>query len=297
MTTSVCKAKNPATCPYHSSRAYQTAVNDLAAAQKSIQTATNLTEFEEASYDIADAIKAIDATERGFQTLHASHAKAKESGDFATEAQLGLRLRYAQKIRDEEAADDYGTMVTGIREILTQPTTLRSSDEALDVGTYYDESNEANTCENPASLTQVRAMLKNSRGVPNGGVRQVVLNSSNLQAGGKYNGGAEFVEVYAPKDGRPLIVDMTSGFTKIIVKQGNVIFLAGSKAGNVIHVEENAQAVVLPYRDTKVSAYSKLGGKITVIPNSEARGTVSGEGDKVIAPSVYENHLRISKTK
>lgn len=130
--------------------------------------------------------------------------------------------------------------------------------------------------KHPASKAEARRLLKNTRGETEGRIRMVRLdynNSPDTEPGDK-------VDIVGPKDGRPIIVDVTSGIPSLKVTSGKAIIRMRSSWGNSIDVGPGAEAVIVSPSDAKVTSQCEDGGKLTfVCPTEKNRFRPFGKGD------------------
>ena len=128
----------------------------------------------------------------------------------------------------------------------------------------------------PATKPEAKRILKNTRGEADGMVRAVHLdytNSPDTEPGEK-------VEIVGPKDGRPIIVDVTSGIPSLKVTSGIAIIRARSGWGNSVDIGPGAEAIIISPSDAKVTTTCDAGGKVTfVCPNSRNKFRPFGDGE------------------
>lgn len=128
----------------------------------------------------------------------------------------------------------------------------------------------------PESVTEARRKLVNLRGEPGGAIRHVRIHDGNAPQ--NYPG--EHTRVAGPKDGRPIVIHLTSGLTRLKVESGKAIVFADSRWGNSIDVADGAELVVYGKPDTKITGTVDAGGKYTAVcPSSENRFNVFGPGE------------------
>jgi hypothetical protein len=128
----------------------------------------------------------------------------------------------------------------------------------------------------PASKSEARRLLKNARGEADGALRRVNLDytvSPDTNPGEK-------VEIIGPKDGRPIIVDITSGIPSLKVTSGTAIIRPRSGWGNSVDVGPGAEAIIIAPADSKVTTECEEGGKVTfVCPSPTNRFRPYGKGE------------------
>lgn len=117
----------------------------------------------------------------------------------------------------------------------------------------------------PEGKSEVRRMLATKRGEKDGKVRFVHLNSSNSP----YTGHDEYIDVSAPTDGRPIVVDLSSGQPHLKVTAGTAIIRAESRWGNSITVADEAKAIVIASGDSKVHVAVEPGGHAVCVSDDE----------------------------
>ena len=125
----------------------------------------------------------------------------------------------------------------------------------------------------PVGVTATRAALKNSRGEANGALRLVELTWDSVPPA---SDAGDFV-VAGPKDGRPLIVNIRSGFPRLVIESGNVVIMAESGAGHSINVEGSAHTTILCGAGRKVSSTTTAGGTTDVYLDEAGWGSHRAE--------------------
>jgi len=132
----------------------------------------------------------------------------------------------------------------------------------------------------PKSVGEARALVKNIRGDKdhNGfdSVRRVVLNSKSLP---------DELQVYGPKDGRPLVLSIHSGFGKIQVKSGNVVIEADSNSGNVIEASGSSNVIVIDSGNRKITSKASENATLTLVPGEESWGSVEATDNAKVSIS------------
>lgn len=141
----------------------------------------------------------------------------------------------------------------------------------------------------PSTKSEARRLLKNSRGEEGGRVRLVSLdytNSPDTEPGNR-------VDVVGPKDGRPIVVDVTSGLPSLKVTSGKAIVRLRSGWGNAVDVGPGAEAVIIAPADAKVTVDCQEGGKVTfVCPTANNRGRLYGDGDIFVSFGTDTDRIR-----
>ena len=120
----------------------------------------------------------------------------------------------------------------------------------------------------PEGVTKTRAALRNARGVADGGIRVVSLDWRSIPAASD----AGDLEVIGPKDGRPLIVHIFSGFPAIRVKSGHVVVVAESYAGHSLHFGDGSTGTVIGGDGRKVSITANAGSTVDYFAGADSRG-------------------------
>jgi hypothetical protein len=130
--------------------------------------------------------------------------------------------------------------------------------------------------KNPATKSEARRLLKNTRGEADGKIRLVRLNANNSPETDLY----EKVEIVGPKDGRPIVVDVTSGIPRLKVTSGTAIVRMRSNWGNSIDVGPGAEAIIIADASHKITTEVDAGGKVTfVCPTEKNWFRPHGEGE------------------
>ncbi|WP_139187261.1 hypothetical protein [Pseudarthrobacter chlorophenolicus] len=141
----------------------------------------------------------------------------------------------------------------------------------------------------PATKTEARRLLKNTRGEDGGKIRVVRLNHTNAPDSEP----GERVEIVGPKDGRPIVVDVTSGLPHLKVTSGTAIIRMRSGWGNSIDVGPGAEAIVLAAADTKVTTDCDEGGKLTLVcPSAKNRFRPFGKGEIYLSNGTDTDRIR-----
>lgn len=134
--------------------------------------------------------------------------------------------------------------------------------------------------KHPATKSEARRLLKNTRGEAGGKIRLVRLeafSSPDTEPG-------ERVEIVGPKDGRPIIVDVRSGIPNLKVVSGTAIVRPLSNWGNSVDVGPGAEAVIVADASYKVTTRCDEGGKVTfVCPTEKNRFRPLGDGEIFMA--------------
>jgi hypothetical protein len=135
------------------------------------------------------------------------------------------------------------------------------------------------------NVTEARKMLKNSRGESKANeLRYVHLNYKSFPDKGD-------LEVVGPKDGRPLVVHVASGFGTLKVLSGNVIIESNSKSGNVVEATGTANVIVIPGDGAKLTARAGDRSHVRAIPSKGSRNRLSVNSDSPYASvSVASNY-------
>lgn len=144
----------------------------------------------------------------------------------------------------------------------------------------------------PSTKSEARRLLKNSRGEECGRVRLVSLdytNSPDTEPGNR-------VDVVGPKDGRPIVVDVTSGLPSLKVTSGKAIVRLRSSWGNAVDVGPGAEAIIIAPADAKVTVDCQEGGKVTfVCPTAKNRGRLYGDGDIFVSYGTDTDRIRYER--
>lgn len=119
------------------------------------------------------------------------------------------------------------------------------------------------TTRRPTTAAETRAAVKNLRGEPNGGIREVILSN--------YQTMPDTLDVHGPKDGRELIIRVESGIPHLHIRSGNVTAHMHSSWGNAVTVHDGAQATVHT-SGTKLSTTTEKGGHLTLKASPDSRG-------------------------
>lgn len=128
----------------------------------------------------------------------------------------------------------------------------------------------------PATKAETKLLLKNLRGAPDGKVRLVRINHTNAPD----TKPGEKIEIHGPKDGRPIIIDISSGIPSLKVMSGTALIRPRSNWGNSVDVGAGAEAVLVAPADAKVTTSVDEGGTATfVCPESKNRFRPYGDGD------------------
>lgn len=159
----------------------------------------------------------------------------------------------------------------------TAPELTLDSTEAVTPAEVFSAalSGRATVRRDPRGVAQTRAALKNHRGEPNDSIRVVRLTWNSVPPAS----GAGDIEVHGPKDGRPIIIEVSSGFPLLRVKSGHAIILASSIAGHGIHVAGGASATIIGSAGRKVSITALDGSKVDFHPQENVWGLQDIEGD------------------
>ena len=150
-----------------------------------------------------------------------------------------------------------------------------SSSTAGDADTFLSDTFAGRDVEvrRPVGVTATRAALKNSRGEADGAVRVVVITWDSVPAASDAGNFA----VVGPKDGRPLVVHVHSGFPQLLIESGNVVVIAESGAGHSIKVGGSAHATILCGEGRKVSSRTSGGGTTDIYLDKTGWGSHSAE--------------------
>lgn len=261
-----CKSKNPVHCKFHGSpQTFEDLNIELFNFSEELNATRSLSEITKVKQNMLEIIQQIDTTHIGYSKLLVLHEAVSNSGNFAETILLKQRLQAADKVRsqDEEniansivpgsAADSFNASLEGLESLEKFPPDEYEGQPYTNLNYYFDD-NKSNEHKRPATLSALRASLKNVRGLKDDAVRVVYISSHST----KNLNYSEGLEIYGPKDGRPLIINNSSGFQKLFVKSGNVVILADSHAGNVIHVddEHKGNVVIIAGEDSKVTIES-----------------------------------------
>lgn len=119
------------------------------------------------------------------------------------------------------------------------------------------------TTRRPDTAPEARAAVKNLRGEPDGGIREVILNDFPTLP--------DSLDVHGPKDGRELIVRVESGFTHLHIRSGNVTAHMLSPLGNPITIHDGAR-VTIRTAGTKLGSTVEKGGHLTLKASLDSRG-------------------------
>ncbi|HEY8721866.1 hypothetical protein [Pengzhenrongella sp.] len=122
----------------------------------------------------------------------------------------------------------------------------------------------------PTSTTTLRRAV---RDIKTGRVRGLVIRS-DLTA--KMPVGA--LEIAAPINGRPVFVEVASGFAPLKVTSGLVVVEAESYFGNAVDVEPGAGAVVFPGEGAKLSTRTHSTGITVIVGSPDVRGLQIHDG-------------------
>lgn len=128
----------------------------------------------------------------------------------------------------------------------------------------------------PETKSEARRLLKNSRGEAEGKLRVVKLTYHNAPE----TKPGERVEIVGPKDGRPIIVDVTSGLPFLKVTSGTAIVRMRSNHGNSLDIGPGAQAIIIGPANAKITTQCDEGGKVTFVsPSAKNRFRPFGDGE------------------
>ncbi|WP_230854516.1 hypothetical protein [Arthrobacter terrae] len=128
----------------------------------------------------------------------------------------------------------------------------------------------------PATKSEARRLLKNTRGETGRKIRVVRLDYSNAPDSELY----ERVEIVGPKDGRPIVVDVVSGLPRLKVMSGTAIVRMRSNWGNAVDVGQGAKAIIIAPAETKTTIECDKGGTaILVSPSAKNRLRPFGDGE------------------
>ena len=128
----------------------------------------------------------------------------------------------------------------------------------------------------PATKSESKRLLVNRRGLPGGRVRRVNLDYNNAPDSKT----SDHVEVAGPSDGRPIIVEVTSGLPRLRVSSGRAVIAADSGWGNSVTVGPGAEAIVISSPESKVTVTVEDGGYAAFLCTSEKnRFRAYPEGD------------------
>ncbi|WP_427019394.1 hypothetical protein ACQCSX_22135 (plasmid) [Pseudarthrobacter sp. P1] len=133
--------------------------------------------------------------------------------------------------------------------------------------------------KHPERKAEAKRLLVNTRGERDGKVRHIHLDSSN-SPDAKIG---EHVQVVGPKDGRPIIVSISSGLPRLKVTSGTAIIRADSRWGNSVSVGPGAEAIIIADADSKVTTEVDPGGKATfVCASANNRFHAYPRGDAIV---------------
>lgn len=130
----------------------------------------------------------------------------------------------------------------------------------------------------PTTAAEARAAVRNIRGEADGAERVVYLDHFKTLP--------DELDVFGPKDGRPLYIYVMSGLPRLHVRGGNVTVHALSTWGNSITAHEGSNVKVLA-GPVKVSTHTEAGGTLHLDADTgtkgyqhiEDGGTFTFEGD------------------
>lgn len=118
----------------------------------------------------------------------------------------------------------------------------------------------------PDTRSEAKRRLVNLRGESGGLYRQVTLDSANTDPRGNT---VDTTDVAGPKDGRPIIVRVTSGMPVLRVTSGKAIIHADSLWNkNRILVCDGAEAVILGDQSREITITAQQGSKVTLLCES-----------------------------
>lgn len=120
----------------------------------------------------------------------------------------------------------------------------------------------------PIGVAKTRAALRNSRGEANGALREVTLDWDSLPAARD----ADRLEVVGPKDGRPIVIRVPSGFPALVVVSGYAVIVFNSACGNHATIESGAVASIFAGAGRKVSITTQTGGIVSFYGETGTRG-------------------------
>lgn len=132
----------------------------------------------------------------------------------------------------------------------------------------------------PRTGSEAKRMLKNSRGEPDGRIRMVSLDHGNAPK----EAPGERVEIVGPRDGRPILVRVSSGIPFLKVTSGKAIIYADSSWGNSVEVADGAEAIVVASPDRKVTVGVDEGGKAAQVCSSTENRMRSHTHDRSEVP-------------
>lgn len=143
---------------------------------------------------------------------------------------------------------------------------------------------------NPVGPAMTRRALRNTRGEPDGRIRRVRITWDSLTFGGNHPP----FEVSGPADGRPLVVDLFSGKSDLVIASGHVIVIAKSVAGNPIRVLLGATATIVA-DDTKVTVTAEAGSTAELFVTSSTHGFQSIDADATV--TIHGDAPRITDSR
>jgi len=179
---------------------------------------------------------------------------------------------------------------------LTEPElTLDAPAPARTPGDVFADALDGRQMEivEPRGLTQTRRALRNARGEEDGSIRSVVISRASVPA--STDAGA--IEVVGPKDGRPLIVEVQSGFHDLGVTSGHVIILASSVSGHPITVKGGAHVELIARPGVKVSVTAEPGSTVDFHGGEGVRGYQRVEPGATFNVFGNSSHLTISRVE
>lgn len=143
--------------------------------------------------------------------------------------------------------------------------------------------------KNPETRAEARRLLKNARGEADGRIRLVHLNHHNAPR----TEILEKVEIVGPKDGRPIVVDVTSGLPSLKVISGTAIIRPRSSWGNSVDVGPGAEAIIIGPPDAKITTNCDEGGKVTfVCASAKNRFRPFGKGEIYLSTGTDTDRIR-----
>jgi hypothetical protein len=115
----------------------------------------------------------------------------------------------------------------------------------------------------PQTAAEARAAVRNIRGEADGAQRAVYLYDFKTLP--------EELDVFGPKDGRPLYIYVMSGLPRLHVRGGNVTVHALSSWGNSITAHEGSNVTVLA-GPVKISTHTEAGATLHLNADTGTKG-------------------------
>lgn len=119
----------------------------------------------------------------------------------------------------------------------------------------------------PDNLSEAKRRVSAVRGPANGRSALIELDHHNTVP--RRGFGIPALEVAGPADGRPVILNLSSGVSYLRVTSGKAIIFAGTISSNTIEVADGAEAIICAGSYTNVKVGARTGSTVTLVCNSD----------------------------